>query len=64
MTMMQQAEKNHFEKYGMTPDQAREKFAKEKGFKLENLGKFSMGKQKELHEEYGVWKQQFENKTN
>jgi hypothetical protein len=57
--VMQIAEENFVKKYGKTPDEMRELFAKTKGFELNRYEKMSLEEQKKLHYEYQEWKERF-----
>jgi hypothetical protein len=57
LSVMEQANANFTKKYGMTPDEARNKFLKEKKLTSEKLNKLPLDKQKELFEEYNSWKE-------
>ena len=57
LSVMEQANANFTKKYGMTPDEARNKFLKEKKLTSEKLNKLPVDKQKELFEEYNSWKE-------
>ena len=57
LSVMEQAEANFTKKYGMTPDDARNKFLKEKKLTFEKLNKLPLDKQRELYQEYDSWKE-------
>jgi len=57
LSVMEQAEANFTKKYGMTPDDARNKFLKEKKLTSEKLNKLPLDKQRELYQEYDSWKE-------
>ena len=55
-SVMQQAETNFLEKYGLTPDESRNKFLKEKNYNMDKFEKLSFNEKKIFQNEYETWK--------
>lgn len=62
-TMMQLSEENFVNKYGITPDEARNRFLKQKKLTQEKLGKLPMEDQKRLYEEYDLFRERLAKPT-
>jgi hypothetical protein len=62
-TMMQLSEENFVNKYGITPDEARNRFLKQKKLTQEKLGKLPIDDQKRLYEEYNLFKENLSKST-
>jgi hypothetical protein len=62
-TMMQLSEENFVNKYGITPDEARNRFLKQKKLTQEKLGKLPMEDQKRLYEEYDLFRERLAKTT-
>jgi len=62
-TMMQLSEENFVNKYGITPDEARNRFLKQKKLTQEKLGKLPMEDQKRLYEEYDLFRERLAKST-